>query len=369
MSATSCQTPLDSDYSTKMTEIGIIEPDRLRHIPKSCRSAHELCFHLHDLMVHILRDIEADNAVGISFKIKNESEVQALSDAENILDFLSESGRGDLERRTVINHTSVALYADMLHFIHDALIALEKRKFSVAFALLRKPLKEGLMLSAWMCANETEFFESLKSNPREAFDHRQLPEEKKIEVFEKAISNSGCSEFVGAQSVYSAVFDRKNKLGLACLFDKATHLVTRNQHVATEDYNINFIFKDPRDNDIYQYIYRDLSLLLFFIHMIQIELYSRMSTNKENYISWFRLVVVGAYEALFTKGRASMVTFVNNTFGEFMTCPQCQTQISLRKVDAPKFFVTEILACASCGMVHRFPFSWLLSKGDISQPE
>ena len=49
--------------------------------------------------------------------------------------------------------------------------------------------------------------------------------------------------------VYDTVFDFQNDSGLARLFDKATHLVTEFRRNPTEDYNLNFIFKNPMDND------------------------------------------------------------------------------------------------------------------------
>lgn len=51
-----------------------------------------------------------------------------------------------------------------LYFVHEALKALEKRKFAVAFTLLRKPLKESLMFATWICADEEDFFENPLDN-------------------------------------------------------------------------------------------------------------------------------------------------------------------------------------------------------------
>lgn len=345
-----------------MTEIGIIDAERLTNIPKKHHPEHEFCFHLHDLMTQLLVEMNAIKASDVSFPLESEEEARLLNESGDVLDFLAQSGRGDIERRVVINHVSMALFSDMLHFIYEALIALEKRKFSVAFALMRKPFKEGLVLAAWMCADEVDFFDNLKTNPRDSFSHGAHSPDEMTQRLKAAIKKCRGMDFANAERIYSLVYDRKNEIGLAPLFDKATHLVTKNKHIATEDYDINFIFKNPLDNDVYESHYSDLAMLLLFLHVLQIELYSRMNFAKEKYLSWLLFTSLGTYESLFTSGRARMVGLVNNTFKEFLVCQHCEQPIRLRKADAPRFFVAEILECKECGMAHHFPLNWLLSK-------
>ena len=59
----------------------------------------------------------------------------------NVLALLKEKGLEEPYRHHIISHVIIALTADMLHFLFEALSAFEKRKFSVGFTLLRKALK------------------------------------------------------------------------------------------------------------------------------------------------------------------------------------------------------------------------------------
>ncbi len=222
-----------------MTGIGFIDLGRLKNIPEKHRAEHEFCFHIHDLMAGLLVEMDATKAGHVSFTLKDDAEAKMLAESEHVFDFLAKSGRGDIERRAAINHISMALFSDMLHFIYEALIALEKRKFTIALTLMRKPFKEGLLLAAWMCADEEEFFENLKTNPRDSFDHGAIKSDEKVKIFHRAIEKCKGADFANAAAIHSLIYDRKNTAGLASLFDKATHLVTRNNHIATEDYNIN----------------------------------------------------------------------------------------------------------------------------------
>jgi hypothetical protein len=71
---------------------------------------------------------------------------------------------------------------------------------------------------------------------------------------------------------------------------------------------------------------------------------------------------VGAYQALFLKGRSEIASGMNETLGGLMKCPVCHERVRVRKRTAPMFFVTENLECDKCGSVSQFPLAWLMSN-------
>ena len=349
--------------------IGVISEDRLSNIPKRHWAAHEFCFHIHDLIAHLTLVAEEMGAGNLQIQLRDEDDLVALQRADNPIDFLAATGRTEEERRIMVNHTCSALFPDMMHFTHGALIALEKRKFTVALSLLRKPFTEGLPLLALMCADETQFFQKLKTDPRAYFDGRTFNAQAKKDVISAAIEKCDGMDFANADVLFSMLYDYKNDYGLASLFDKATHLFTRRTSNATEDYNINFIFKDPRTNDIYDSCYSQIAYVLLFIHLLQIELMSRMHFPKDAYLKGLMRSCVGAYEAIFGTGRSRMLQFYNREFREFMDCPVCGNKIRLRKSTAAKFFLTEMLRCNHCKHEHQLPVSWLFSRASDEDPE
>lgn len=347
--------------------IGIINPDRLQNIPARYWAQHEFCFHLHDLMGQLLVQMETQKAGHIRFEIESEEDRKLLASGIHVLDFLEKSGRGELERRAVINHLCNALYADMLSYIYEGLRALEKRKFSVAFTLLRKPFKESILIAAQMCADEMTFFDKMKFNAKSLLNRREFDESGIKALLESAIEVCRGASFTNADLIYNAAFNRSNDLGLAVLFDKATHLVTEYSKIQTENYNINFIFKNPEDNDVYQDgVYALLAMLLLFLNLMQIELYGRMRESNKKYKNWMLVTSVGAYEALFTSGRSRMAAFVNRNFKELLECPACANPLVIKKSDAARLFVGETIDCKNCLTSQHFPFRWLLSKFDLN---
>ena len=349
-----------------MKPIGIIESDRLEQIPREAQAAHEFCFHLHDTMGRILVQMERKRAGDVSFELSSEKEAELLKSGMHPLDFLSQTGRSDLERRAVVNHVTNALYADMLHFIYEALRALEKRKFTVAFALLRKPLTEGLLVVCQACANEADFFDNLKENAANLTKKKRFGPAGVQHLIKSAVNACRGAECINPETIYSLAFDRDNSDGLANLFDKALHLATGAPELRTENYNINFIFKDPRDNDIYTgSTYQQIATILLFLNLMQIELYSRMHEANRQHENWLLFTAIATFQTLFSSGRSSMVRFVNQNFKEFLVCPACGNSIKLRKAEAPRLFIGEALECRACATVQHFPFGWLLHKFDL----
>ena len=342
--------------------IGIISEDRLCQIPERYWASHEFCFHIHDLIVQITKLAEEYGAGEIAIFLQDESEFQRLLLAEDPIDFLANTGRTTEERRLMINHIFRALFPDMLHFIHGALTALEMRKFTMALALFRKPFKEGLPLLASMCADEVEFFQRFKVDPRHNFDNQTFNAEAKKRAIAAAIDKCDGMDFADTDTLCSILFDYGNSGGFAGLFDKATHLFTRRQGNATEDYNINFIFKDPRDNDIYESCYQQIAYVLLFIHLMQLELVGRMNFPKESYLKHLSFISIGAYECIFCTGRSRMTQLCNRQFRPFMDCAVCGQKIRLRKSTGAKFFLSEMLECNHCKYVQHFPVRWLFSQ-------
>lgn len=351
---------------TIVKTIGLIDQERLIHIPKKYHAHHEFCFHLHDLMVRLLVQMEMKKSAHIRFDLESEKDRQLLETGVHILDFLNQTGREKLECRAVINQLCIALYSDMLHFIYEGLRALEKRKFSVAFTLLRKPFKDGLLIAAQMCADEESFFERMKLDAKSLLNRRRLDEERIKVLFDSTLKICSGSRLLSADKIYETVFNRTNNVGLAGLFDKATHLITEFSSIQTENYNINFIFKDPQDNDVYESgTYHEIATLLYFLSLIQIELYSRMGESSKTYQNWLIFTSLGTFEALFTTGRSRMTNFINRNFSQFLECPVCQTKLKLKKSDAPRFYIGETLDCGHCLTSQHFPLGWLLSRADL----
>ena len=125
----------------ELPKIGYLTEDRLKNIPRRHWAEHEFSFYLHDLIAALTQEAEQTGAGRLRVKLEMERDVAALKAFPNLIDFLAATGSEYEERRFIVNHIVSALFPDMLHFIHAGLTALEKRKFTLAFACFGKPFK------------------------------------------------------------------------------------------------------------------------------------------------------------------------------------------------------------------------------------
>ncbi len=193
----------------------MIDPERLALIPPGYHEQHSFCFWLHDLMIDVMRQAEAARITDVHVVFKDDAEKAIFEAADDPITFCLENGRPEVAERIVTNQIVIPLYADALHFIHDGMKALEKRKYTVAFALFRKPLKYHLLFLTWLFADEDDFFSRLRRNPADSFDERNVPAEQRKALLTKAIGAIEYNDFLDADVIYGMAFDRNNQLGLA----------------------------------------------------------------------------------------------------------------------------------------------------------
>nr|WP_155921525.1 hypothetical protein [Mesorhizobium sp. L2C054A000] len=345
--------------------IGLIDPDRMAGIPPQFHPHHEFCFHLYDNIGAMLAELEGADLRRFSFKLDDEHEVEALRKSSDVMDFLVKTGRMDVAQKSTVGELNLALYADLLHFLFESLRALEKSKFTVAYATLRKPLQENLLYAAWLVADEDDFFKRMKDDPADKLTRSGLTPDEHKQIFRRAIAQMGHRDAFHEDVLYDFVYDKNSDVGLAVFMNKANHLVTRKgDRLRTEEWNLNFIFKDPRDTDVYETIYPILAYVLFFILQLQIASYSRLKEINREVQRQLSVSAMGAYEALFAPGRGPMLRGFSKLLKEYLKCPFCHEAVTIKKSEAARFFILEHVACRCCGRAHKFPLYWLLSRGE-----
>lgn len=346
--------------------LGTLDAARLKNIPPDLRERHEFCFFIHDSMLSIFRELSDAKFPTYKVKLEDEEEAERLSMASDPISYFIENGHADIAQKLSVGQAIMALTGDFLHFIYETLTALEKRKFAVAFSLLRKPFKENLLFLSMILADEDRFFADLGDSPADKFDFPEMSEKRRREIFDAAIAKVPLASFASSRNLISYVFDRNEPNGFAPMFDKALHLVTRNKAIKTEEFNLNFIFKNPMDNDIYEHVYQGMAYVMMYALLLVIELFKRAGGDSDRLANWFSMVNLSTYHALFEKGRSPLVGVMNRTFKSFLKCPHCTAPVKVTKGNSARFFVAQKLSCKSCGLDHDFPLFWLMSQANWS---
>ncbi len=213
-------------------------------LPDKYQFKHNFVFFLYNILVKIVKTGEANGIFRYAFELKDSNDVKKIEQLsrEDILDFLQNNGYEKEANELIKRQIFDAVLSDFLQFVHNALLTSEKAQLSVAFALLRKPFKDNLLILEWLLADPDDFFQNFKltdSHKSVAID--KISKEKKIKIIADAIIKTE-KPFLPADFIYELRYDKTKHYGFEQIWNKANHIITSNSNYATEDLNLNFVF-------------------------------------------------------------------------------------------------------------------------------
>lgn len=350
-----------------MKTLGLLDVDRLVHIPLEYWSSHEFCFYLHDQMLELLVQYEASGAHQWVTNAFEEAVRKYGKKAEkiDIVEFLKDKELTPFYKHHLVCHLVFGLTSDMLNFLYESLRCFEKRKFAVAFSMLRKPLKENLLFLSWLLGNEDDFIARFEKNNYLTLNG--LTQEQRQSIFSDAIARLQTSEAFAPDLLEGMLFSKTNPGSFEPIWQRATHLITsQGASLRTEDLNINFIFRDAGDDDLYEVLYRKLPYVMLYAIQIALECFARILPSNEHTTSHLILTSMGTYECLFERKRTVGVTkMLRSSLRQFIKCIHCGKPIRLSRDNAVGMYLREILVCQKCGLASPLPLYWLFSQANI----
>jgi DNA-directed RNA polymerase subunit RPC12/RpoP len=340
-----------------MNSVGLIPRDRLRHIPRNERLRHEYCFFLHDECVRALAEYERAKAhlVTVNFASKLTAELFEKIAVTDTVQALRSTGYPRQAKRAILNTITMSMVSDCCHHIYEALRCFEKRKFVVAFNLLRKPLKDNLLYLSWMLGNEEEFYSEFTSGNPELGALR-------TKILADALSRTQATPFIDPAFLNELIYDRRSEESFEKLFQHAVHLITIERlELRTAPENFNFIFKSPNDNDSYHWLYTRLPYVLFFLSHVILNLFDKMrKMDDPARSSFFVRSVFGLQLACETN--VPFVLQELETLVDHYNCNRCKEKLRMTNFNAAKIVLTQSYRCAKCGTKNDLPFAWLFEK-------
>lgn len=272
----------------------------------------------------------------------------------------------------VVSHLVLALTSDLLHFIYEALRCFEKRKFSVGFSLLRKPLKENLLFLAWILGDTEDFIARFEANNSKTLGGTLEPQ--RLEIFRKAIERLPGGEAFSPDLIHNIIFSKTNPDGFEPAWQRASHLITsQGALLKTDDYDINFVFNDPTSDHLYALLYKNLPYAMIFAMQVVLEAFALVLRANERTVSHLMLSTMGCYESLFLPGGKQHVAgILNKHLKPFLKCIHCDEPFRVTRKNAPGIYLHERITCRTCKLSSEVPLYWLLAmanaKIDRSEP-
>jgi len=351
-----------------MKTIGTLDETRLALIPSKHWKAHEFCFFLHDSLVQLLIEYEssgAHNWVTEAFRsVAAERGVEG--DEIDMLSFMKEHNLVEPYRHHLVSHLVLALTSDLLHFLYEALSCFEKRKFSVAFSLLRKPFKENLLFLCWLLGNEDDFLERFAANNYQTLNG--VGAEKQVEILADAIKRLATADAFDASLIRDVIYSKSHGSGFEPIWQRATHLITsQGELLKTEDYTINFVFENPAADHNFDLLYSKLPYLLIFVTQVTLECFGLILKVNERTLSHLVISTMGCYEALFLRSRTQPIArMLNKSLKPFLKCIHCEAPLRIDRYNAPTLYLAEHMKCKSCGLISQVPLYWLFCIAKVS---
>lgn len=345
-----------------MSAVSFIPRKRLANIPAHLRVRHEYCFFLHDQCVAALAEYENAKAhfTTVHFASKEVGETFARMAKDDPLEALQQTANTGEARRAVINQIVMAMASDCLHHIYEGLRCLEKRKFSVAFHLLRKPFKQNMLHLAWMLGDEEAFYRDFMAGSPRLLSESRIGNNR-AEILRGAIEEIFVGKIYTPELLDGLLYDHANSDGFAGLFEHAAHLVTmKRAEIQTDPRNFNFIFNNPANDDLYKLAYQNLPYLMLFLSHVIIGLFNRMKSMDPGARQAFEarssigLILLDELDA------TDMLNTFNKAFaGKGISCSMCKSELSVTRHSAMKMVLVDEYRCSSCRAINAFPFSYM----------
>lgn len=342
--------------------IGFLNEDRLRNIPNAFWHRHEFLIYLFVQIQDLV--LKAQENADRSFAIN----IDELADREAFVADPLKYAATHLPhgRRAVIQDIALALMADFLSFSHVSFTAFENRQFSPGFANLRKPLQETLILLTWICGDPDNFLDCFCEDPPKYFQKAESDSKFRRELYKKA-KDAGATTYFEPEQIEQLIYDKAFENGLAPLMHKAMHLWTSRGTIRTEDMNLNWIFKDPRQNDVFDSGYYLIAAVFLHAYQILHAACERIHERGKKHKVWLDIALFSSFECIFLDRNSDISSAIFEDMAELLVCIQCSSPLELDISNTLRFVMLEKIECRQCGEFQSFPLNWIFCREEMDE--
>lgn len=335
-------------------------------LPKKYHKINNLCAIIYDQLTEIYKDLNYEDLKKTDIKFKgNERLLNELRAGYiNALDWLKLNEMNSEIEVVLTKQILLSIVSDFINFMFESMHCAKRGKVIVAYALLRKPLTDELLILEQLLGNRTEFINKFfhSGNPDD-YDPSNKNIDKKT-IIEQAIKKLRIGIFTSSDFIYDLRYNKSFEAGINGISNHALHIVTKDKNYKTSNQSLNFVFDQKEKFDRYYKHYYELVpyLLLYSVSIIDELVFDLLpDENNQNLktVKEFRRLI-GLILTLEYSGyskKKSKVMFDKMLENLIITCPNCGRKNQIERADCELFFETEVLLCTNC-------FEQLLSNDD-----
>lgn len=336
-----------------------IEDKEIVPLPKRYHKINNLCAIIYDQLTEIFEnknykklnstDFNLDKNKHVFIKELHNNEIHALKwlEANNLND----------ELVTVLTkHITMSIVNDFVNFIYESLSNAKRGKMSVAYALLRKPLTDELLILEQLLFDPEDFVRRFYhlGDPKE-YDpsHRDID---KRNIIRNALTIIKPNILFTEDLIYNLRYDKSSSSGINGISNHALHIVTTDRNYKTENQHLNFVFSGKDDYIKYwdHYYYFVPYLLLYSVTIIDNIIFKYLPDDANQNLkvvkSFRRLVglVLWTERSKLNASKENQKMYDVFASSIKLNCKKCKKEIHFTKPDFELFFELEIFICPKC---------------------
>lgn len=330
-----------------------VQPTEWRHLPPRFDLPHAVAFFFHDQLARLVVDLERTGALSVRFDLSEgeRDQITALS-GEALWSWLKATGRKDVIDDLTYRQLTAAVISDSAQFLCESLIASGKGKLSVAYSLLRKPLKESLLLLEWLCTDGEEFLRRFHGDSSSAYVLNRLTRTEQRAIVERAAQMVDVPGMTG-ELLWIIRYGNEYQNSLETLWTKATHLVTSARASETEPGNLNFVFLSPSaKTEQWEHYYGIVPLLLNYFVAVSEAVAGRFVEWEED-LRETQILLRNLSLLRFTQWKAPKTEVASELVTELkqisLSCTACSADVRVAEAEVDRFWMRAEIVCSDCG--------------------
>jgi len=336
-------------------EVIFIEKGERAPLPSKYRPLNNLCAVLYDHLTELFTGDVYKPLMSTTMTFQNDEQARKWQPGSlHVLDYLKEAGYNEQLTTVLTKHILLSVVSDMVNFAFESISCAKRGKMTVAYALLRKPFRDELLLLENLLNSPDDFIQKLFHNgdPKE-YDPSKLKEAKVMQIMEEACQKVSPKIFEVPQ-LYDFRYNRDYPLGISGFSDQALHIVTDNGKYPTSNQNLNFVFSNQDDIKRYwSHYYRLLPYLLLYtaavvdaIAFLYLDGDDAKHRKNEKIVQRFLGMILWLEKAFPGKKDRIGESLSDSPFQ--VTCDHCGRSNELDVADYELYFYTQRLICPNC---------------------
>lgn len=334
-----------------------IDKDTLTKLDKRFHNNHNIAVIIYDQHMEILADENYSAFKKFDFNIDRQKDkfIDELNAHKiDALDWFKLNNRTDELCTVLSRRIFMSILGDFCNFIYESLQAAMKGKMNVAYALLRKPLQDELLIFEQLLIDKKGFIDK--------FYHLGKPEHydpsawnkslDKFQIISAAFAKLKNKFAMDKQIIYDLRFNKNSASGLYGITNRAIHLVTTAKEYRTEDQGLNFVFPSKEQHEeMWDHYYSLIPILLIYSSAIIDQLIQELipinadiMTRKS--FSRFIALVLMSGDLKENPLSQEMLNAVKRIFS--FPCFKCEKEFEMELADLDLIFHSGYLLCPHC---------------------